>query len=298
MNFTIRAFVGETRVSTAISYSKDSKNHLQQMFPEKKKFGSLRGWMMFYTKKNANTSFKIEPSAAPKPVLPDNPTQAIVRKFYNGFGLMNTLTPRSQARTTTSLYVFTSGGFHPIYFNRQTGICKIGLTNNTDELPDISNCKFFIKNGHESFKAVEVPEVVAPKLGQPVIVFEDCYPHYSQYNYTTQMKKAFTDAGYFVKDIFRWNYKNEKDMNASIWSIPGIRGVVRPLWWFGTQDIFLRTSPTTGSNVKLNQWLAANPAVPSSSSSVATTTPMQAYPPLPPSPAPAPAPAPVQVAAV
>ncbi len=289
MNFTIRAFIGDTRVATAISYSKDNKNHLQQVHPEKKKFGSLRGWMMFYTKKNPATSFKMEPSAARKPVLPDNPTQAIVRKFYNGFGLENTLTPRSQSRSTTSLYVFASGGFHPIYFNRQTGLCKIGLTNNMNELPDISNCKFFIKNGHESFKAVTVPEIVEPKPGQPVIAYKNNYSVFSYSQFDTQMKKAFTDAGYFVKDFYLPNYKNEKEMMNVIFATPGIRGAFRSNYWYSSQDIYFYTSATTGSNLKLNEWLAANPAV-SSSSSVATTTTTQAYPPLPPSPAPSPAP--------
>jgi hypothetical protein len=285
MNFTIRAFVGETRVATAISYSKDKKNHLQQVFPEKKMFGSLRGWMMHYTKKNAATSFKMEPSATPKPVLPDNPTQAIVRKFYNGFGLENTLTPRSQGRSTTSLYVFTSGGFHPIYFNRQTGLCKIGLTNNMNELPDISNCKFFIKNGHESFKAVTVPEIVEPKSGQPVIAYKHNYSAFSYSQYDNQMKKAFTDAGYFVKDFYLPNYKNEKEMMNVIFTTPGIRGAFHSSYWFSSQDIYFYTSATTGSSMKLNEWLAANP-ITSAPTTANTSATVQAYPPLPPSPAP------------
>lgn len=278
MNFTIRAFVGVSRISTAISYNKENKNYMFQSFPEKKKFGSLRGWMMHYTKLNPATTFKMEPSTStPKRVLVDNPTQALIRKYYNAFGFQDTITPRSQCITQTSLYVFTNTNFLPVFFNRQTGIIRIGAQNSVSQLADLETCKFFVKRNLYDFQPVTLPETSEPKLGQPVIAFSHT-KHSTVFNCSpnlNEMKKLFTTAGYFVKEFYMNNYKNETEMLNAIWSTPEIRAVAHPIWWYSSQDVIIWTSRTTNSRMKLNDWLAANPS---------TTTSVASYPSIPPSP--------------
>lgn len=273
MNFTIRAFVGDSRISTAVSYNKDNKNHMVQTFPEKKKFPSLRNWMMFYTKKNEATSFKMEPSAAAKPVLPDTPTQALVRKYYNAFGFQNTITPRSHYITQSVLYVFTNNNFLPVFFNRQTGMVRIGAQDSINELTDIHTCKFFVKRGYYDFNPVTLPVISEPNLGQPVVAFShSTYTNAFMTNTSNLdgMKKVFTAAGYYVKDFYRNNYKTENDMLNAIWSTSGIRALAQPTWWYTSQELVIWTSRTTNSRAKLSEWLAANPST--------------SYPSLPPSP--------------
>ena len=281
MNFTIRAFVGDSRVSTAISYNKENKNYMFQSFPEKKKFGSLRGWMMHYTKLNPATAFKMEPSTStPKPVLVDNPTQALIRKYYTAFGFQNTITPRSHCITQTPLHVFTNGNFLPVFFNRQTGMVRIGAQNSVSQLTDLDSCKFFVKRNLYDFQPVTLPVTSEPKVGQPVIAFS--HPkHATTFNYVpnvNEMKKLFTAAGYFVKEFYVNNYKNETEKLNAIWSTPGIRAVAQPGWWYSSQEVVMWTSRTTNSRVRLNEWLAANPVQPS------TPVPVESYPPLPSSP--------------
>ena len=192
--------------------------------------------------------------------ISENPTQTLVRKYYEAFGFENTITSDSnQLSETCPLYVLGMGRYFPVFFNRQTGQVCVGVDTSVTELEDIETLAFFYKSSRFSFAQISLPEISKPKPEQPVIaVIKTAYSYDSYYD--NIIKRQLEDAGYFVQYIYTANYETETARNLAIWSLPNIRAAIRTSGYLGTDNtVCLSTSAEEETDVELAEWLAANP---------------------------------------